>query len=791
MGRSTKAAYRALARLAWGLGIELGASGGEFGVYTHDFDSESLYALWWCLCVSVGAPQVRQSFVRVDGNRLRIKNGEKDFDTLLDESVTLRCIEKDSDALLELHNVCKPPKKFSRIMSARMSLRLHFTSVQDRNCWHTVMKLAIAIPQPCQHWYSGDWKEESIVFRRKVTDGLSGTWLEVLTGHTWPEEGGKVESEHSLRSLVLEPMRVDISHPGASYLERVAGMQVVCCQVHVDNDVVCAGAKRISSEGRVKLLLRETASSPMPQWNLLRLAIHECGGAEADATATQMFVARHHAMMFVCDAATLEEEPCIERVCWWINRARQHTHHRRVFLVATRGDELSEYEREAMQSKLMIVLRSIFEGRTDTAPLVGDRIFFVNLHSLNGVDALREAMCELLAQVPQPGFEPTVPCRYARLGDLVRSLRERRAVITFAELADTASRRLGFAPLKEPFGKTEAWREWTDMSDVEMALELLHQRGEVFWLHQPAKLREWVFLKPRFVAKLVRRVWQTPAPVRTLKDRGVLQLDMLPSLWETEREVFVIGCVVLAELLAAFGVLDHSLHHASITGEHEAHKQRAYDGESQMDTVDDEAVSSPDTHTIGSDVITNEMDEDLARFTDELATNPVLEETKPPRTPGVADHDNTQTTAVPAARAVSPQNVPLPLAAEGRVASPRAGHSDTSRALTQTSSAPSGTSEPLAPENVDGGAKNTAVAGDGGSAEANVATMAAPCDRKEPSGGTEASAINDTELVGSDINVHEHPPNQVFCPMQVSKGTKSKFWFMGCNNHGQFGLGHW
>ena len=733
----------------------------------------ALSVLCSCLYVPVCACQMRQSFVRVDGNRLRIQNGKKDFDVLLDQLVTLRCMEKDGNALLELHNVCKPPKAFSRIMSARMSLRLHFTSVENRDCWFTVLKLANAIPQPCQHWYSGEWREESVVFRSKVTDGRSGTWLEVLTRNTWPEEGDKAASDHSLRSLVLEPMRVDISQPGAPYLERDAGMQVICCQVHVDSDVVCAGGKCISSEGRVKLLLRETASSPMPQWNLLRLAIHECVGDEADATAMQMFLARQHAMMLVCDAATLEEDPCIERVCWWIKRAQEHTHHRRVFLVATCGDEFSENDREEIQSKLIHALKR----RTDSAPLnneeeeeheeeelanegvEGDRIFFVNLHSLEGVDALRDAMCKLLAQVVQPAVEATMPCRYARLGDLVDGLRERQTVISLAELAEVACRRLGFARLQEPASTTGAPREWTGESDMEMALELLHQRGEVFWFHKPAKLHEWVFLIPSFVANLVRYVWQPSKSVGALTDRGVLQLDMLPTLWEAEREVYIIGCAVLAELLAEFGILKHSLHHASMMGE----DAQNHGGGLQTDAVNEEVAISPIAPSVASDVVTKDLDEEESTsFTDDLATTPVLESATPPQPPGVVDHGISQTTVARVERTISPRNVPIPLAAVDEFVSPQHEQSDTSLADAQTSSAASENPESAAKESVDGGdgtSESNEVADDEGSAKATVSIPATSCDRGERSSAAEAPATCDTELVGSVAQVCLNTPS--------------------------------
>lgn len=541
---------------------------------------------------------MRQSFVRVDGNRLRIQNGHKDFDAVLDTVVTCRPIEVRNVAVLELQNVPKPANAFNRIIANRMNIRLHCASAHERDCWLRVCRLAATAPRPCQHWYSGKWSEESVVFKRKEVNGQSGTWLELLARRYWSGLGGAA-SEKSLRSLVLKPMRVDTSHPGSAHLQREAGMQVVCCQVLVA-DVVYASGRLVSSEGRVTLLLRETASSPMPQWNLLRVAIHECGGRDADANATQIFATRQHSMMLVYDAAALAHDACIEQVCWWVKRFRKHTHRPRVFLVGTRAHELSQAEQKATQHKLMSVLRSTFEGRTAKAPLVGERIFFVSLTSLQGVNRLRQAVCGLLAQVPQLGFEPTIPCRFARLADLARSLREKRQVISLNELTRMAVRRLGFAAPTEAVGKKGSQRrEWADTPAFDLALELLHQRGKVLWLEQPASMREWVFLNPHFVAKLVRHVWHPDASFRSLNERGVLKLDYLTTLWRSEPEVNVVGHAALAGLLAAFGVLDYRLHRPLAVGKREAEERDIRSPRAAMAMVAEESETSSSSSSSG------------------------------------------------------------------------------------------------------------------------------------------------------------------------------------------------
>ena len=203
-----------------------------------------------------------------------------------------------------------------------------------------------------------------------------------------------------------------------------------------------------------------------------------------------------------------------------------------MYLVLTKSDKLSQSQCDQVKQDITSALTTSF-GVKDLSELIVDgKVFDVSaLAGLHGVVELRRHLCQHLASDPHSHVGVPLPSVYLRLAETAHTL-EHRVVMRRDELRLLASQQLALSGDK----------------NFDRALEFVHETGTALWFAEHGRLREWVFLQPKFLIDILaciqrqqhkgkkvifgRHGSRLQTAAEKLAKEGILELDCLAYFCE-------------------------------------------------------------------------------------------------------------------------------------------------------------------------------------------------------------------------------------------------------------------
>ena len=275
--------------------------------------------------------------------------------------------------------------------------------------------------------------------------------------------------------------------------------------------------------------------------------VRDFAGQEVYYAAHRLFLTRNCKVLLAFEGIRLLKDSkhkyeAMQRTCWWLRAIRERTQGTAgVYLVLTKRDKMSVLECERVKQEVSSALKTAFRVQDLSELIVDGNIFCVSaLEGLHGVAELRRHLCLHLAADPHSHVGVPLPSVYLRLVETAHML-EHRVVMRWEELKLLASQQLGLR--SDSVG---------DDTNFDRALEFVHENGTAMWFAEHGRLREWVFLQPKFLTDLLaciqrqqhesRRVNLGPErsmrqiASRKLTKTGILQLDFLRDFWERLNE---------------------------------------------------------------------------------------------------------------------------------------------------------------------------------------------------------------------------------------------------------------
>ena len=283
--------------------------------------------------------------------------------------------------------------------------------------------------------------------------------------------------------------------------------------------------------------------------------MRDFAGQEVYYAAHRLFLTRNCKVLLAFEGARLlssDKHETIQRTCWWLRAIRERTRGTAgVYLVLTKSDKLSQSQCDQAKQDIAYALRTSF-GVKDLSELIVDgKIFDVSaLTGLRGVVELRRHLCQHLASNPHSHVGVPLPSVYLRLAETAHRL-EHRVVMRRDELRLLASQQLALSGDK----------------NFDRALEFVHETGTALWFAEHGRLREWVFLQPKFLIDILaciqrqqhegkkvvfgRHGSRIQIAAEKLAKEGILELDCLAHFCEGISEPAAGGrCIQSSELYA-------------------------------------------------------------------------------------------------------------------------------------------------------------------------------------------------------------------------------------------------